>query len=314
MANILIVDDDAQTVQQVGRQLTKAGHQCRGAVDGKNALRMLDKHPIDLAILDVMLPRISGFEVCRRIRSNPEIYTLPVIFVSAMNSEEEINHGLAQGADDYLTKPINLEMLVNRTEGLLATATESALLDSQTSLPGPKGTKLEIQKAVNSRTPFALTYVELLGMNHLTRLGSPEARTRVLRRFARRLVVTGKELASDVFRAGHMGGGHFVCITETSQAEQFCQRICQRWAAHIPDLFEALSRDKQLNGAAGREEINQVAQLLSPACFVTLYEGDEGENFRSLFDTLSRLRQSAVAQGQGGVFFDRRGTWAPPPR
>lgn len=314
MANILIVDDDARTVQQMGRHLTAAGHRCHGAVDGKIALRMLDEQPIDLAILDVMLPRVSGFEVCRRIRSNPDYYTLPVLFVSAMGSEEEVNHGLAQGADDYMIKPINLETLLSRAEGLLATATESALMDSQTALPGPKGTKLEIQKAVSARKPFALAYIELIGMNHMARLGSPEARARVLRRFARRLVLTGEEFTSDMFRAGHMGGGHFVCITQTDQAELFCQRICQRWGAHLPELFEALMRDKLLNGAVAREEIDQVAQLLAPACFVTNYGGNGGESFRSLFDTLSRLRQSTASNSAPGIYFDRRGTWAPQPR
>lgn len=297
VAKILIVDAEETAVQLVGRRLTAAGHACKGVSNGKQALAVLAENAVDLVILDVMLPRVSGFEVCRRIRSNPERYSTPVVFVSAMDSPEEISHGLAQGADDYLTKPVDLEDLQKRVEGLLST---NVLTDDQTTLPGAKGTKLEVQKAINARQPFSLVYIELNGMNRLPVLRQAGAREKVLRRFARRLAISGEELTSDVFRVGHMGGGHFVCITEPEQAEAFCLKVRKRWANHVPELMESLGGP----GAPEKHE-GEWVETLVPSCFITTTHGQADITFRSLFDTLSHLRQNGHA-GSGGVFIDRR--------
>ena len=313
MAKVLIVDSDAHWVHQVGHRLNMAGHRCKGATDGKTAKRLLESRPFDLVVLDMMLGGVSGFELCRFIRMQDQLYTMPVLFCSSMCDEAEVQHILAQGADDFVAKPTSLEVLTARVAGLLVTAGDS-LQDAQTSLPGPKGTKLEVQRAVVRGVPFALAYIELLGMSHLARIGAPEGRSRVLRRFARRLMLTGEELANGAFRAGHMGGGHFVCMTAPQDVEVFCQRICQRWRAHRPDLFDALLRDNLVMSAVGREEVEQVSELLAPACFVTHFGGEGHETFRSLFDTVTRLRQMANGHAHGGIYPDRRGSWAPPRR
>ena len=119
MAKILIVDDDDQTAQQLASELKNAGHQCAIRNDGTEVLKIAEKSDIDLLLLDVMLPGTSGFEICRQIRRDKKTYMLPIIFVSSMSDEAEIEHGLAQGADGYITKPIDMQAFLQHVDRIL---------------------------------------------------------------------------------------------------------------------------------------------------------------------------------------------------
>lgn len=123
MANILIVDDDKRITDFLCDQLKLRGHACRFENRGEQLLEKVNMRDVDLLILDVMLPDVSGFEVCRRIRANTDYYTLPILFLSSMDSQEEINHGLAQGADDYVTKPFGIDELLARVRASVRRST-----------------------------------------------------------------------------------------------------------------------------------------------------------------------------------------------
>ena len=119
MATILVVDDDPRLVQYVSKHLGSRNHKCLSDMTGKKVFDILSNQQVDLIILDIMIPDCSGFEICRKIRTQSEYFGLPVLFLSSMNGEEEIQHGLAQGADDYLGKPFHIEELLVRLTALL---------------------------------------------------------------------------------------------------------------------------------------------------------------------------------------------------
>ncbi|MFT4606002.1 MAG: DNA-binding response OmpR family regulator [Rhodothermales bacterium] len=117
MAEILLVEDDAELSQLVVRRLTDAGYKVRHVADGELALEAVEESVPDLVLLDLMLPRIDGLEVCRRLRSShPALY---VIMLTAKTSEIDRVVGLEVGADDYVTKPFSLEELVARIRSAL---------------------------------------------------------------------------------------------------------------------------------------------------------------------------------------------------
>lgn len=106
MANILIVEDDRSINELIGRNLKLIGHNCESVFDGSIALDIIEKKRFDLIILDVMLPKYSGFEIIKYIKN------IPVIFVTAKDSLEDRLQGLTSGAEDYLVKPFEtLELL-----------------------------------------------------------------------------------------------------------------------------------------------------------------------------------------------------------
>ncbi len=113
---ILIADDDAEIADLVELHLAKEGYRCIKALDGQSAVEAVSKHRIDLAILDIMMPKLDGYEVTRQIRDN---HHMPIIFLSAKSSDFDKISGLVHGADDYMTKPFNPMELVARVNAQL---------------------------------------------------------------------------------------------------------------------------------------------------------------------------------------------------
>jgi len=119
---ILLVDDDERLLRALDYSLRQEGYVVVKARDGLEALEKMNTDPPDLVILDLMLPRLDGFEVCRRIRSSPQTRDLPVIILSAKQEEVDRVLGFRLGADDYVTKPFSPSELVLRVKAVLRRA------------------------------------------------------------------------------------------------------------------------------------------------------------------------------------------------
>lgn len=119
MGEILVVDDDRDVAQTVELALRRRGFKVMMANSGVEALKVLRRYEPDLVILDVLMPGMSGLEVCRRLRSDPKTESLPIIFLTARGQERDRIEGLRAGADDYLGKPFSLEELLLRVTAVL---------------------------------------------------------------------------------------------------------------------------------------------------------------------------------------------------
>jgi len=109
---VLIVDDEANIVTALDYLLSRSGYEVRAASNGDDALRQVQDFVPDLVLLDVMLPRRSGYDVCQRIREHPEWSGIKIMILSAKGREAEVSKGLAVGADQYITKPFSNAELV----------------------------------------------------------------------------------------------------------------------------------------------------------------------------------------------------------
>ncbi|MCU7943084.1 MAG: response regulator [Candidatus Thiodiazotropha sp. (ex Cardiolucina cf. quadrata)] len=116
---ILIVDDEPNIVLSVEYLMKREGYQVMTANDGQVAIEMIADIRPDLLILDVMMPRKNGFEVCREIRADPALSGLPILMLSAKGREAEIKKGISLGADAYVTKPFSTHDLVDKVNQLL---------------------------------------------------------------------------------------------------------------------------------------------------------------------------------------------------
>ncbi|NGO43401.1 response regulator transcription factor [Streptomyces ureilyticus] len=119
MARVLIADDDADIRDLVAFKLVQSGHQVTAVEDGMAALRMVREQPLDLLLLDIRMPGMSGLDVCREVRSAPETASLPVILITARSQEGDIELGFAAGADDYIIKPFSPRELSSRVTAML---------------------------------------------------------------------------------------------------------------------------------------------------------------------------------------------------
>lgn len=116
---ILIADDNPQNVELLEAYLAGVECELRTAADGDETLRAVDEFHPDLVLLDVMMPRLSGFEVCKKLRANPETRDTLVLMVTALNAASDFERGVQAGTDDFLTKPVNKVELLCRVNSLL---------------------------------------------------------------------------------------------------------------------------------------------------------------------------------------------------
>ncbi len=116
---ILVVDDNAQNLELLVAYLDDLECDVQTAVDGVDALEQVSRNEPDLILLDVMMPRMSGFECCRKLKSAPATRDIPILMVTALNELGDIERGVESGTDDFITKPVNRLELVTRVRSLL---------------------------------------------------------------------------------------------------------------------------------------------------------------------------------------------------
>ena len=125
MNKILIVDDEEDIVNLIAYNLEKEGYSTVKAFDGESALHIIKTQKPDLIILDLMLPKMNGLDVCRNVRRNPSTAALPIIMLTAKSDEVDKVTGLEVGADDYVTKPFSVRELIARVHSVLRRFKES---------------------------------------------------------------------------------------------------------------------------------------------------------------------------------------------
>jgi len=157
---ILVADDEPNQLELLTFNLTQADYEVIRAEDGQQALDMIDEHRPDLAIIDWMMPEMSGIDVCRTLRSRSETKRLPIIILSARGEEGDRTLGLDIGADDYISKPFSPREMISRVRALLRRA-HPALAD-------------EILEFHDLR--FNQTTMEITRGGHLVSLGPKESR------------------------------------------------------------------------------------------------------------------------------------------
>ena len=128
-AKIIVVEDEAPLVELLKYNLQSEGYDVVHAADGEEAELLLAEQSYDLAILDWMIPKISGIELCRRLRNRTETQNLPIILLTARGEEADRVRGLATGADDYVTKPFSVQELMARIKALLRRAAPERMSD-----------------------------------------------------------------------------------------------------------------------------------------------------------------------------------------
>ena len=120
MSTIVVVDDDPDILGLLEYKLTAAGHQVTAEADGEAGLAAIQEVRPELVVLDWMMPRMTGIEVCLELRKDPELAKIPVLFLTAKAQESDVQRGFAAGGNDYVVKPFSPRELSTRIDALLA--------------------------------------------------------------------------------------------------------------------------------------------------------------------------------------------------
>jgi len=307
MANILVVDVDSRVAEAIGNHFRAAGHAYLTADSGQKALELAKSRPVDVILTEVMMSGgISGFEVCRRIRSDSDLFLKPVLLMSAMANEEEVMHGLAQGADDYIRRPFDARDLVSHVEAVLRANENIAAKDALTSLPAANATKREVQKRICRHDNFGVVYIEIMRIRDLAKRHGADVRSKAIQYLSHALSRCAKKLKPDDFMLGHMGSGHFVCLMRPEHTQGYCEGVLKIWHANAKTICEELGLaaiyEKAPKGPTGKKEIPLLDLL---GCVVARGPKDATAS-QEIFETLSQIRKTAIAKDEPGIYYDRR--------
>ncbi len=163
--NVLVVDDEEDVVEVVSHFLEEEGYRVEKAYDGEEALDKASAET-DLVVLDIMLPGLDGYEVCRRLRSRVETETIPIIFLSAKTEADDQIKGLMMGGDDYLTKPVSPQVIVAHVKAVLRRA---GVEESRTIQVNDLTIYEDEYRAVLDNTDLGLTLTEFELLRYLVR-------------------------------------------------------------------------------------------------------------------------------------------------
>jgi diguanylate cyclase (GGDEF)-like protein len=241
---VLVVDDDPDIARFIEVNLRTHGFDVHLASDGVEALEQAQELRPDLVLVDVMMPRMDGFQVVDRLRSDPRTSSVSIIMLTAKALTADKVLGITTGADDYIIKPFDPVELVARVKGTLRRAREMRAISPLTGLPGNARIQEEIQTRIRSGQPFALLYADLDNFksynDHYGFLRGDAA----LRAVGRVIQEVALEHGGSRVFVGHLGGDDFVLVSPIDMAEELCQLIIERCDREIPFLYDPEDRER----------------------------------------------------------------------
>jgi len=242
--SVLVVDDDPDVARFVEVNLRSAGYDVAVASNGEEALEKAVELRPDLILLDVMMPKLDGFEVAQRIRRDTRTSSCSIIMLTAKALSSDKVVGLSSGADDYIIKPFDPVELLARVKGTLRRAREMRALSPLTGLPGNIRVQEEIRRRVGEDQPFALLYADLDHFKAYNDHYGFVRGDRAIQALARVITETVHELIGPSGFVGHVGGDDFVMIVPPEEAEAVAAHLVGRFDTEAPNLYDSLDAER----------------------------------------------------------------------
>lgn len=238
MAKILIADDDLEIQELIRFTLENEGHEVRVASDGAEALAKVEEERPDLVLLDVMMPKCTGFEVCEKLRGNPATCLLPIVLLTSLVQPKDRITGIKLGADEYLCKPFEPMELTVRIEAMMRRIKVDVPINPLTGLPGNNSIQGELEARLKGRDDFALLYIDIDKFkSYNDSCGFPRGDD-VLRYMAAILRSGVGEIGTENTFIGHIGGDDFVVIAPAGKAETLAKRIIESFNSLISTKYD----------------------------------------------------------------------------
>ena len=306
---VLVIDDDPDLCAVIVEDLEPEGLRCAVAHNGRTGIELAVRLRPDLIILDLILPELSGDEVLQALQADHRTRYTPVVLVTASNSSAEKVRHLRAGADDYITKPFDLDELAARVLTALRRARTLGGLNPLSGLPGNAAIFDEIAHRLARREPFACLYVDL---DHFKSFNDRYGFTRgdeLIGALAASIFDTVADLACDDCFLGHVGGDDFVVLADIDMAPALAEGIVTRFAARSRDLHDEVDRVSGGYEAVDRRGRRIRWSLATVSIGVAIADSDRFASPAALAQAAAELK--AVAKRQpGSIVVERRGMGA----
>ena len=262
---LLVVEDDCDISNMLRIYFTAQGYEVDAALRGIEALEKTRQVMPNLIILDIMLPDIDGYEVCRNLRMNTRTSHIPIIFLTQRDERSDRLQGLELGADNYITKPFDIEELKLYVQNAIARSERESLTDPQTGLPAGRLIEDRLRKLIRERQGWAFLDVRINAYEPFKDVYGFIAANDVLRFTAMLIGEVVDEAGSASDFIGHAGGDNFVIITREEAAAGVRQRLKTRFKEEVLTHYNFMDRQQGYILAPNESGATEQAPLMSLA-------------------------------------------------
>jgi PleD family two-component response regulator len=261
---ILVVEDDVDISNMLRIYFDSQGYEVLVASRGQDALDICRRKLPNIIVLDIMLPDIDGYEVCRRLRSNLRTSHIPVLFLTQRDERSDKIAGLELGADDYITKPFDIEELKWRVQNALKRAKYENLTNPTTGLPSAKLIEEQLKQLMR-RNGWTILYIGINDFEPFKEVHGFVAGDDVLRFVAIILVESVEEFGTVDDFIGHVGGDDFILTTTTEKASLLRQRLIERFQVEVGTFYSFREKEQGFIIAKNTDGSEREVPLMSLA-------------------------------------------------
>lgn len=277
---LLIVEDDLDLAEMLNDFFRALDYEVVTAAWGEEALRLSRTAPLDLAILDIRLPDIDGYEVCRRLRAQRQTEGLPIIFLTEKRDRVDRLQGLELGVVDYITKPFDIQELRLRARNAINRSNRSAHVNAVTDLPEREAVTDRLRLLLEQETPWAVLQFTLHHLDGIRERYGFVAGDDVMRAITVMIQNAVREHGSANDFIGHIGAEGFVVITDVEKVEAIKERLAIR-LKESREYFYPLQDPQKIKEAVDANPLRLSSGIVT---------GKSGD-----FETLSELQDALKA-------------------
>jgi len=240
---ILIVEDDADIANMLKIFFTGQNYETEIAIRGSDALDKTHQILPNLIILDIMLPDTNGYDVCRKLRVSPRTRHIPVIFLTQKDERSDKLQGLELGADDYITKPFDIDELKLRVQNAIVRAERESQTDPHSGLPSGKLIEEQLRRIIHQKG-WALLDIRINYFDAFKEVYGFVASDEVLRFLTKLLTEVVDQHGTDQDFLGHTSGENFTVVTTEEAASNIYHQLKQRFKEEILTQYNYLDHEQ----------------------------------------------------------------------
>lgn len=301
MTKILVVDDSRLHRAMAAAVLREGGYETAEAEDGLEALAKIASENPDLIVLDRVMPRMDGTEVCRRLKDDAFTQHIPVLMLTSLDATSDKVEGLKRGADGYLTKPFHPEELLATVEALLRRGGQFQPL---TGLPAAPLIQKHIERRIAEKGRMAVCYLDLDHFKpYNDHYGVAKGDEAIL--FLAQVIREAKEQGGEFF-VGHIGGDDFIAVTTPQEVDALCRGVIERFDAGIADYYSAEDRERGHIEAKDRQGVMRRWPVMTLSAAVVTNEKRELSSYVQVGEILAAMKAYAKSQPGSTYVKDRR--------
>jgi PleD family two-component response regulator len=241
---ILVVEDDFDISNMLRIYFSGQGYEVQVAPRGGDALTMTRKQLPDLIVLDIMLPDMNGYDVCRELRTTTRTSHIPIIFLTQKDERSDKIAGLELGADDYITKPFDIEELKLRVQNAIVAAKRTAQIDSKSNLPTGRLIEDHLRNLMHGEKAWTYIDIKIDNFDVFTDVYGFVAGDEVIRFMALLMGEVIDSTGTPDDYAGHPGKDNFILITHAADSEKVKQQLTERFNEEVRQHYSFIDRER----------------------------------------------------------------------